>query len=135
MALGFGDTAYSGLIGSLSSSLMFLVLIVIGLFYRKKIQIHKRLMLLGTLVLLWPAWFRFRHFFPEVPRPEFWFAIVLADIWIIIAWIYEWKRYRTIHPTLLYIGIFIILEHIFELVTFDSPIWRELAIFIHSSIS
>lgn len=48
---------------------MFTGLVAAGLINRRRPEVHKRLMLLATLLILWPAWFRFRHFFPGVPRP------------------------------------------------------------------
>ena len=82
---GDGESAYSPIVGVCTTGLLFLFLFVGGMIYRSKPQIHKRLMLLATLVLLWPAWFRFRYFFPSVPRPDVWFAVVLADSFIVIS--------------------------------------------------
>jgi hypothetical protein len=85
LANGFGDTAYMGLLGNLMSGLLFFSLVLAGIIKRNKLDYHKRLMLLATIVILWPAWFRFRHYFPSVPRPDIWFGWVLADSLIVIA--------------------------------------------------
>lgn len=132
LGLGLGPTAYSGFVGVLSSGLMFFTLVVAGIYNRKKPNVHKRLMLLATIVVLWPAWFRFRHFFPNIPNPEIWFAVVLADSLIIVAWIWDKLRNGKVHPILLYIGLFIILEHTFEVLAFDSALWRKLAIWFYA---
>lgn len=124
LAKGQGDSAVSNIIGVVTSALMFLSFVAAGFVYRKKPKIHKRLMLLATIVLLWPAWFRFRHYFPSVPRPDIWFAVVLADSLIIISWIADKRAQGKIHPVLFYGGLFVIAEHIFEVLMFDSPAWR-----------
>ena len=127
LAQGLGDTAISAIIGTLTAALMFLCLVAAAIFYRKKTEVHKRLMLLATITILWPAWIRFGHFFPSIPNPEIWFALVLADSLIVISWIWERSVRGKIHPTLFFVGIAIILDHSFEVIAFDSPIWRELA--------
>jgi len=129
---GLGATAISGIVGVVTSGLLFLSLVIAGLMNRKRPSSHKRLMLLANIALLWPAWFRFRHYFPAIPNPEIWFAVVLADSLIVIAWIRDKKVSGRIHPVLLYIGGLIIAEHIFEVLAFDSKGWREVAGFIYS---
>ncbi|KIC94375.1 hypothetical protein [Flavihumibacter solisilvae] len=127
LAKGEGQTAISSLPGVFTSAIMFIALVGAGYWYRKNPRYHKRIMLLATIVLLWPAWFRFRHYFPSVPRPDIWFAVVLADSLIIIAWIADGLTYGKVHPVLLYTGLFIIGEHALEVALFDSEPWRVLA--------
>jgi len=121
---GLGDTAISGIIGNCTSSIMFIALVSAGIFYKKRPQLHKRLLLLSTIVLLWPAWFRFRHYFPSVERPDIWFAVVLADSLIIISWIWDKMKNGKIHPILFYLGLAIIIEHSLEVIMFDNYLWR-----------
>lgn len=127
LAQGFGDTAISAILGAFTSAAMFLGLVAAGYRFRARTDVHKRLMLLALIVLLWPAWFRFRHYFPSVPNPEIWFAVVLADSLIVIAWIWDKLSNGKIHPTLFYVGLFVMLEQTFEVIAFDSPAWRMIA--------
>ncbi|MEP7231237.1 MAG: hypothetical protein ABI691_13340 [Ginsengibacter sp.] len=132
---GLGDTAISGIVGVVTSAIMFLSIVIAGVLNRKNGETHKRLMLLATLVVLWPAWFRFRHYFPSVNRPDIWFAVVLADSWILISFIWDkWKNGR-VNPILKYVGAFIILEHTFEVIYFDNPMWRVVAKYIYQLLS
>ena len=124
---GLGQTAISPIVGSLASATVFLSLVTLAIVYRKTSQIHKRLMLLATILLIWPAWFRWRHYFPSVERPDIWFAAVLADSLIIVAFIWDLIKSKRIHPALLYGGLFIIAENVLEIVLFDSPGWRVVA--------
>ena len=130
---GLGEFSYSSLLGVITSGLLFFILVLCGILKRNDSATHKRLMLLATIVVLWPAWFRFRHYFPTVPRPDIWFALVLADSLILIAWIWDKLRNGKIHPVLLYVGLFIILEQSFEVIAFDSPVWRDIAKWLYSA--
>jgi len=132
LAKGVGDGAYSEIVGVITSGLLFFSLVIAGFVNRKKGSFHKRYLLLATIVVLWPAWFRFRHYFPSVPRPDIWFALVLADSLIIIAWIYEKIRFGRIHPVLLYGGILIIVEQTCEVLLFDTPTWRVVAKWVYN---
>ena len=127
LAQGLGDSAVSAILGTFTAALMFISLVLAGLYYRKDPDVHKRLMLLATITVLWPAWFRFRHFFPSVPNPEIWFALVLADSLIIVASIWDKIATGRIHPSLLYVGSFVIFEQTLEALAFDSEPWRATA--------
>lgn len=127
LAQGFGENAYSALLGVITSGILFFSLVVAGVVNRNRPGFHKRYMLLATIVVLWPAWFRFRHYFPSVPRPEIWFALVLADSLIVFSWMWEKIKYGHIHPVLKYVGLFIILEQTFEVLVFNSPPWQSLS--------
>lgn len=132
---GLGETAISGIVGVATSAIMFLAIVIAGIWNRNTPATHKRLMLLSTLVVLWPAWFRFRHYFPSVPRPDIWFAVVLADSLIIVSCFWDKIVNGKVHPVFKYVGLFIIAEHIFEVVYFDSPLWRVAAHNIYTLLS
>lgn len=124
---GVGEAAYSSLTGIVSSGCIFLTLVILGIINRRRPELHKRFMLLATIVVLWPAWFRFRHYFPTVPRPDIWFAVVLADSLILVAWVWDRIRNKQIHPVLLYGGLCIIIEQSFEVIVYDSLPWRQVS--------
>jgi hypothetical protein len=134
LAKGMGQTAVSQIVGVLTTAIMFGSFVAAGFIFRKIPKVHKRLLLLATIVLLWPAWFRFRHYFPSVPRPDIWFGVVLADSLILIAWMADKATYGKVHPALLYGGLLVILEHIFEVLSFDNSPWRSLANSIYNSL-
>ena len=132
---GLGETAISGIVGVVTSAIMFLSIVIAGILNRHNPATHKRLMLLATIVVLWPAWFRFRHYFPSVPRPDIWFAVVLADSLILISCLWDKLVNGKVHPVFKYLGSFIILEHIFEVITFDNSSWRLVAKHIYNLLS
>lgn len=127
LALGFGDTAVSAIVGTVTAALLFLGLVGAGLWNRHRPDVHKRLMLLATISMLWPAWFRFRHYFPGVQPPEIWFALILADSLILLAWWWDYRVNGRVHPVLLLGGLFVIADHTFETFAFDSGPWRVVA--------
>ncbi len=131
---GSGKFSYSTLFGVITSGLLFLSLVIAGIIYRNKPAYHKRFMLLATIVVLWPAWFRFRHYFPAVPRPDIWFGLILADSLIIFAWIHDYIKLKRIHPVLLIVGSLIIIEQTFEVLTFGSPLHQDISEWIYNTI-
>jgi hypothetical protein len=134
LKLGLGETAVSGLLGVVTSALVFVTLVCAGFYYRNKPEVHKALMLLSTIFVLWPAWFRFRHFFPSVPRPDIWFGFVLSESFIVIAWIVDWRERGKLNKTLFYVGALLIIETSFEVLMFDTRGWRIVAQGIYSML-
>ena len=132
---GVGDTAISEIVGVVTSAIMFLFIVIAAILKRNNGPAHRRLMLLATIVVLWPAWFRFRHYFPSIESPEIWFALVLADIWIVISWIWDKAKNGSVHPVFKYVGSFIILEHIFETMCFDNTTWRVVAKYLYNILT
>lgn len=127
LALGMGQIARSALMGVFTGMLIFGCLFIAGIVHRRRPDYHKRLMFLATVFVLWPAWFRFRHYFPDVPRPDLVFGVVFADAPILIAMIYDKLTIKRVHPVYLYIGTMLIIENVTEVLMFDSPVWREAA--------
>ena len=134
LADGFNESDYSDLPGLVSGAFLFLSLVVAGLLYRKKGSYHKRFLLLATIQILWPAWFRFRHYFPNVPHPEYWFGLVLPYSLIVFAWIWEYLKYGIIHRVLKWVGLFIIIEQTAEQLMYDSAMWRIVAKWLYENI-
>jgi hypothetical protein len=131
-AAGGGSTAISSLLGTVTSALMFVALVAAGIAAApRNREAHARWLLLATLVVLWPAWFRFRHWFPSVPRPDIWFAVVLADVWIVVAMARDWHVRGAVHPVLAWAGSAVILEQSFEVLAFDTPLWRNIALVLY----
>lgn len=126
-AAGDGPTGISGFLGVFTSGALFVALVAAGIVARRDREAHARWLLLATLVVAWPAWFRFRHYFPGVPRPDLWFAVVLAYVWIPVAVVRDRVTRGYVHPVLVWGGLAVIAEQSFEVWAFDSPWWRALA--------
>lgn len=124
---GQGELAMSSLVGAITSPLLFFALVAAALAYRQRPDIHKRLMLLATVAILWPAFFRFRHYFPQVPRPEWVFGFLLPQLFVLVAMLADKLREGRVHPLYWWVGLPFILEAALEIWYFDSPGWRVVA--------
>lgn len=126
-AAGAGPIGISTLLGVLTSGIIFVALVAAGIAARRDREAHPRWLLLATLIVIWPAWFRLRHLFPQVPRPDIWFGVVLSYSWIVVAMLRDKLSRGAVHPVLLFGGGAVILEQSLEVVAFDTPPWRATA--------
>lgn len=124
---GMGELAKSLMLGTFTSPLVFLALVAGGLAWRRRPDVHKRLMLMATVAILWPAFFRFRHYFPAVPNPEWVFGFALPQVFLaIVAWLDRVRNGR-LHPVYLWVGIPFVVEAALETWLLDTPGWRVVA--------
>lgn len=114
-----------GMAGNVTAPLLFCALVFGAVAMRKQPQWHKRLILIATVVMLWPAWFRWRHFLPWVPRPDITLGLIIADLPIVIAMLRDRLRFGSIHPAYLKVGLPVIAEQTFEVLAFGTPMWSE----------
>ena len=103
---------------------LFVALVGVAIFTRKHPDWHKRLVLLATLHILWPAFFRLRHWFPAVPDPEIWLALVLAYSPILIAAARDRRMFGKVHPVWLLVAPALVTEQIMEMALFDRGIQK-----------
>lgn len=89
------------------------------------------MMLLATIAILWPAWFRFRHLLPFVPHPDIVLGIVVSDTLILIAMVRDRVKFGRVHPAYLIFGLALVVEHVAEAVFFDMAAWRVAAMAIY----
>ena len=129
IALETGDADISFVITPFLDSLTFAALYIGAIYYRKKPQIHKRLMLLATILLLWVAWVRLRHYLPPFPGAFPLFGSVLGLMPIPVIWLIEYIKTKKVHPAMLYGGIFVICEQWMQVlfVSDQSPFWKSLS--------
>jgi hypothetical protein len=120
-----GTAATSSLAGTVSGLTLFLLLVAAAMLMRRRADWHKRLAMLATIQLLWPAFFRLRHLLPGVPDPDIWFALVLAYSPILVAALRDHRRYGRVHPVWLYVAPALVLEQSLESVYFDQGYLRR----------
>lgn len=135
LAAGMGDFAYASIVGTLTGLLIFFSLVVAGILNRQRPDVHKRLMVLATIVLLWPAWFRLRHLFPDIPNPDVTLALLAADSLILLAILRDKLADGRVHPVYLWFGPAIFAEQTLEVLHFGSPGWIEAGKLIHGLLS
>lgn len=120
------DTAPANMIGTLTSLSIFAGFVISAVMMRRRPDWHKRLMMLATIVVLWPAYFRFRHLLPFVPRPDIWLALVLADVPILVAALRDRLVYGQVHPVWLIFGSLLFIEQGLEVALFATGFWQGL---------
>jgi hypothetical protein len=134
LVAGVGDLAYSQLIGVVAAMIIFVLYVSIAVAARKKPDWHKRMMLLATIAVLWPAWFRFRHFLPFVPHPDIILSVVVSDSLVLVAMVRDRLKFGQIHPAYLIFGLLLIAEHVWEVLFFDTSTWRAAASVIYQAL-
>lgn len=127
LGAGLGRIAVSSLVGTFTAPIIFAILVSLAVKYRRRPEIHKRLMLLAMIAIIWPAFFRFRHYFPSVPSPEIYFGMFLPNLMIVISMIWDKVRNGRIHPVFLIAGTALIAENVAEALLFDTPPWQTAA--------
>lgn len=119
-----GEAAYANTSGTAISLTMFLLLVISAVAMRRRPDWHKRLVLLATVVVLWPAFFRFRHILPTMPRPDILLGLLLADSPILVAAIRDKLRFGQVHPAWKWVGTGVFVEQILESVAFETGLNR-----------
>ncbi|MBY0421916.1 MAG: hypothetical protein K2Q06_06395 [Parvularculaceae bacterium] len=135
LAAGLGDSAMSSLVGVVTSMSLFLALVSAAVALRGKPAYHKRLMLLALFIVLWPAFFRLRHWFPGIPRPEWWLAIAAPYSLIPLSMARDAFHEGRIHPVWFFVGLPVVAEQTAEAALYDSPAWRAVAAALFGALS
>lgn len=132
-AQGSGATSSFG--GTVTGLSLYLLLVVAAVAMRRKPDWHKRLVMLATIQVLWPAWFRLRHLLPMVPDPDVWFAFVCAYSPILVAAVRDLLRSGKVHPVWLYVGPALVLEQSVEFLLFDRPPLRGIGQWLYQALA
>lgn len=126
-----GTVATSSVTGTLIGLTLYLLLVIAAVFTRRRPDWHKRLAMLATIHLLWPAFFRLRHLLPSVPHPDIWFALVLPYLAILVAALRDQRRYGKVHPVWLFVGPALVVEQTLEFLFFDQGPLRRFGQWIY----
>lgn len=118
-----GAVAEASLAGTFNGLTAFLLIVIIAIIMRRRPAAHKRLMALATIVLLWPAVFRWRHIFPPSERPDILYGMLIANLPILIAMLRDRFRYGYVHPVWLIGGTLWFVEQSIEVLMFDT-LWN-----------
>ncbi len=131
-----GSTAaMAGAAGTFIGLTLFLLLAIGALVTRRRPDWHKRLVLLATIHVLWPAFSRLRHLLPAIPNPEIWLALVVPYFAIVVAAARDQWRYGKIHPVWLFIGPALVVEQSFELVVFERGLLSPVGEWLYSLLT
>lgn len=120
-----GPPPLSFLIIPIGDMLIFSVLIGLALYYRRKPQVHKRLMLLAAINLLTPAIARIPLSFIINGGPLAFFG--LTDLVLLFAVAFDTYKHRRLHPVFLWGAIGLILMQPLRLLLAGTALWMNFA--------
>ena len=120
-----GPPALQFLIIPLGDMFIFGVLIGLALYYRRKLHVHKRLMLLAAINLLTPAIARIPLSFITNGGPLAFFG--LTDLCLLVAVGFDTVKNRRLHPVFLWGSIFLIVMQPLRLLLAGTNAWMSFA--------
>ncbi|MEO6225756.1 MAG: hypothetical protein ABIO80_07905, partial [Sphingomicrobium sp.] len=129
-----GPVAASSLLGTISGLSLYLLLVIAAIVWRRRPDWHKRLIVLATIQVLWPAFFRLRHLLPMVPKPEISLALVLAYSPILVAALRDKLRYGRIHPVWLFVAPALVIEQSLEVALFGIAPWQRAGAWVYAQL-
>ena len=113
------------LIIPLGDMLIFAILITAALYYRKRLDVHKRLMLLAAINIMTPAIARIPLGFIVNGGPLAFFG--LTDLCLIGFVAFDTIRHRRLHPAFLWGGLFLIIMQPLRLLLAPTDAWISFA--------
>ena len=129
-----GTAATSSLAGTATGLTFYLLLVVAAIATRRRPDWHKRLVMLASIQLLWPAFFRLRHVLPAVPTPEITLALLLAYTPVLVAALRDQWRYGKVHPVWLFVAPVLIIEQSLEVAVFDQGIQQHFGQWLYAAL-
>jgi hypothetical protein len=130
-----GTVATSNLASTSIGLSLYLALVIVAIALRKRPDWHKRLIMLATIQVLWPAIFRWRHLLPPMPHPDIWLALVVAYTPIAVAAFRDRQVYGRIHPVWLFVAPALVFEQSVEFAYFDQGIILTLGQWLYSLLA
>jgi hypothetical protein len=119
-----GVSALSFLAIPLFDMVVFAILVGTALYFRRRLEAHKRLMTLAMISLLAAPIARI-HFPLLPPGPPTFFG--LADLFIVALLIYDLVTRRKVHPATMWGGLLVVASQPLRLVIAGTPTWMAFA--------
>jgi len=120
-----GPPALQFLIIPLGDMFVFAILVGTALYFRRKLAIHKRLMLLGAINLLAPAIARIPLSFILNGGPLAFYG--LTDLCLLACVAFDTIKHRRLHPAFLWGGLFIVVFQPLRLMFAGTDLWLTIA--------
>jgi hypothetical protein len=120
-----GPPALQFLVIPLGDMLVFAVLIGLALYFRRRLDIHKRLMLLAATSLLTPAIARIPLSFIQNGGPLAFFG--LTDVFLLAVVAFDTIKHKRLHPVFLWGTALLILFQPMRLLLAGTDLWMSIA--------
>ena len=109
----------------LGDMLVFAILVGAGFYFRRRGDVHKRLMLLATIAILPAATARLPFAFIQQAGPLAFFG--LADLFIVACLVYDLVARRRLHRATVWGGLLIVVSHPLRLLVGGTRAWLSFA--------
>jgi hypothetical protein len=109
----------------LADMVMFALLVGTGLYFRNRSDIHKRLMLLGTIGLLTAAIARLPFDIIRSGNPVVFFG--LSDLFVLACFAYDLATRRRVHPAFLWGGLALVASQVARVMLAGTDAWMRFA--------
>ena len=119
------DAVLSEFVGNLISFVIFGSLVAAAVVLRRDSASHKRLLLLATIFILGPAWFRFSYLFPSVENRVVFLALSYAPLLVAIA--HDVLTHKRVHPVYVWFGCLFVAWDTTILLASQSAAWLRVA--------
>lgn len=120
-----GVGALQFLVVPLGDMVVFAILIGTALYFRRKLETHKRLMLIGVVSLLTPAIARIPLSFIETGGPVVFFG--LSDLCLLACVVVDTYKNRKLHPVFVWGTLLIIVSQPLRIMLAGTDAWMRFA--------
>ena len=120
-----GPPALQFLVIPLGDMLVFGVLVGLALYFRRRLDVHKRLMLLAGVNLLTPAIARIPVHFIETGGPLAFFG--LTTLFVLACVVFDTIKHRRLHPAFLWGTLFVVASQPVRLMLAATDAWIRFA--------
>lgn len=127
-----GVSPLSFLVIPLGDIFIFAVLIALGFYYRRRADVHKRLMVLGTISIITAAIARLPFEIMKAGPPAF---FAFTDVFILACVIYDIITLKRVHRTTIFAGLFIIALQPLRLMLGGTRAWMAFAGWLTSLVA
>jgi hypothetical protein len=117
-------TAVSRLYSSLALATLFGLFVALGIVFRRRPEIHKRLMVLAMLAVLPPGAHRAVTLIVGRGTPDSYIFVIAVLLGGCLA--YDWNTRGTPHPALLYGGILLMASQLTRRLVGGSDLWQQI---------
>jgi hypothetical protein len=125
-----GPPALQFLVIPLGDALMFGVLVGVALYFRRRLDVHKRLMLIAAIHILTPAIARIPVSFIANGGPIAFFG--LTDLCLLTCLTIDTVKNRKLHPAFLWGTIAVIAWQPLRILIAGTPVWTQFAAWLVS---
>lgn len=120
-----GPPALQFLVVPLGDMLVFAILIGTALYFRRRMEIHKRLMLVAAVNLLTPAIARIPLHFIETGGALVFFG--LTDLCLLACVAFDTVKHRRLHPAFLWGTLLVVASQPLRLMLASTDVWMRFA--------